>query len=410
MQRNLARVFFSATIFLFAGALAEPSAAQTQRDLKACLDIKGEPDQIIRACNVFIRTGRYIDGRPYPKPFFGSIWFMRGVAYQRKNQLDLAISDFNEALAINPKADFAYGLRANTYVRLRDMEHAMADYAQAIRLASIKAVTSENFGNRGILYFDYYHDIDKALSDLSQSIRLNPNSANVFLRRSIIYKIKGDDERADADLKSAIETDPKSRQTFESSRALTDHWLGYLKEIEDENDYANWSGPPLDIYRGVKMASRTPTNTAPAVLPSAASGVTSNPATGSDCALAATHWTSTESIGTRQAYEDHLARFPTCAFATLARARIAALDQKSAPAIPNEGSAKNCPAGFSHDSDGDCVRDKSAQKAASRRTTSRGTGERTGNGRNSTLDCSNPVYLMACANRAFSTTPFAGAR
>jgi hypothetical protein len=45
------------------------------------------------------------------------------------------------------------------------------------------------------------------------------------------------------------------------------------------------------------------------------------------CALASDHWRSTELINTRAAYEDHLARFPSCAFAGLARARIETLSK-----------------------------------------------------------------------------------
>jgi hypothetical protein len=40
------------------------------------------------------------------------------------------------------------------------------------------------------------------------------------------------------------------------------------------------------------------------------------------CSAASDHWKSTEAIGTAAAFEDHLARFPTCAYAGLARARI----------------------------------------------------------------------------------------
>jgi hypothetical protein len=43
------------------------------------------------------------------------------------------------------------------------------------------------------------------------------------------------------------------------------------------------------------------------------------------CAAAETHWRSAETIATRAAFDDHLRLFPTCAFANLARARIAAL-------------------------------------------------------------------------------------
>jgi hypothetical protein len=26
------------------------------------------------------------------------------------------------------------------------------------------------------------------------------------------------------------------------------HWLNYLREIQDNNHYANWSSPPYDLY------------------------------------------------------------------------------------------------------------------------------------------------------------------
>lgn len=50
------------------------------------------------------------------------------------------------------------------------------------------------------------------------------------------------------------------------------------------------------------------------------------------CGAAEAHWRSTESINTQAAYEDHLARFANCAFAGLARAKLAALQRPPAPA------------------------------------------------------------------------------
>jgi hypothetical protein len=51
------------------------------------------------------------------------------------------------------------------------------------------------------------------------------------------------------------------------------------------------------------------------------------------CAVAGDHWKSAEAINTIGAFEDHLARFPNCAFAGLARARIEVLSK--APVAPN---------------------------------------------------------------------------
>jgi hypothetical protein len=120
---------------------------------------------------------------------------------------------------------------------------------------------------------------------------------------------------------------------------------------------------------------------------------------GVDCSLAAIHWTSTESIGTREAYKDHLARFPTCAFATLATARIAAFDVKTEPAPPPAATPKSCARGLALTSDGECVREQAPKRVVVRRT---GTGAATERPSGGTLDCNNPVGLMGCVSRALS--------
>jgi len=50
------------------------------------------------------------------------------------------------------------------------------------------------------------------------------------------------------------------------------------------------------------------------------------------CAEAAEHWHSAEALGTVAAFKDHLLRFPNCAFADLAKSRIADLSNPSGPA------------------------------------------------------------------------------
>jgi hypothetical protein len=66
---------------------------------------------------------------------------------------------------------------------------------------------------------------------------------------------------------------------------------------------------------------------APAAAPDALSAQTD------PCAAAEAHWKSTELIGTKSGFEDHLSRFSNCAFAGLARAKIAALTPPAEPAV-----------------------------------------------------------------------------
>jgi formylglycine-generating enzyme required for sulfatase activity len=58
------------------------------------------------------------------------------------------------------------------------------------------------------------------------------------------------------------------------------------------------------------------------------------------CADAAAHFRAAEAIGTREALEDHIARFPSCNFAGLARARLAALIPPVQPATPPDSAPK----------------------------------------------------------------------
>jgi hypothetical protein len=65
------------------------------------------------------------------------------------------------------------------------------------------------------------------------------------------------------------------------------------------------------------------------------------PAPADPCAASESHWKAADSIGTSVAYEDHLTRFPTCAFAGLAKAKLEALKQKSALATPSDTPASH---------------------------------------------------------------------
>src|SRR5262249_30232249 len=52
------------------------------------------------------------------------------------------------------------------------------------------------------------------------------------------------------------------------------------------------------------------------------------------CANASEHWKSAEALGTLDAYQDHIARFPDCTFSGLAKGRIELLKNKTAAVAP----------------------------------------------------------------------------
>ena len=71
----------------------------------------------------------------------------RGIAYRRRGDLDLAIRDYTEAIRLNPRAADAFNNRGNAYQNSGDFERALADYDEAIRLNPAYA---HAYNNRGV--------------------------------------------------------------------------------------------------------------------------------------------------------------------------------------------------------------------------------------------------------------------
>ena len=66
-------------------------------------------------------------------------------------------------------------------------------------------------------------DLDKAVADYSEAIRLDPNLANAFCGRGLTYAVKGDLDAARADYTEAIRIDPNCADAYcNRGRAVPD--------------------------------------------------------------------------------------------------------------------------------------------------------------------------------------------
>ena len=106
----------------------------------------------------------------------------RGLAYYEKGDLDRAIADYSEAIRLDPKYAYAYNNRGNAYYDKGDHDRAIADYSEAIRLDPKYA---QAYFNRGVAYL-YAGRLPKALADLGQSSALNPKYAYAALWLNIV--------------------------------------------------------------------------------------------------------------------------------------------------------------------------------------------------------------------------------
>lgn len=162
------------------------------------------------------------------KPDYVKALIDRGNLWNKK-QLSKAIQDFTRALQINPKcADCLYG-RAHTYDAMKNNEMARADYDQLVQMDT-KFLT-----NRG-WFFLRHGDSAAAIADYSEDVRLQPDPqsrANSLLGRADIYaRYVNDLDGAIRDSTEAIRLDPQGR--YYSYRAgLFEQKKDYERAIED---------------------------------------------------------------------------------------------------------------------------------------------------------------------------------
>ncbi len=124
-----------------------------------------------------------------------------GAELQEQGRFEEAIAEFNEAIRINPKLEWAYVSRAFSYSEMGQYDRALQDCDQAIRL-------DPELENAYILRASAYSEMgefDKALQDFDQAIRLDPQSVDTYHNRALTYTSHGMDAEAEEDVKRAEE-------------------------------------------------------------------------------------------------------------------------------------------------------------------------------------------------------------
>ncbi len=104
-------------------------------------------------------------------------YYNRGVGWHEKGDYDKAISDYTNAIELDPKL-------ADAYV------------------------------NRGLAYARGKGWYDRAISDSTKAIELNPRDALPYNNRGLAYKGKGQYDRAISDYNKTIELNPRDAWTY----------------------------------------------------------------------------------------------------------------------------------------------------------------------------------------------------
>ncbi|HKQ72392.1 MAG TPA: tetratricopeptide repeat protein [Blastocatellia bacterium] len=143
------------------------------------------------------------------------VYFARAVAQDNLGQPQDALADCTAALEIEPGHANAFNSRGLIRTRLGLLDEALADFAEAIRLVPNWGLPYLNRGQAHIAR----NDLDAAIADYDRVIALLNSSegqvddglvAAAYANRGQVYRLKGNEARAAADLQEAkrLSTNP----------------------------------------------------------------------------------------------------------------------------------------------------------------------------------------------------------
>jgi TonB family protein len=153
----------------------------------------------------------------------------RGRMYHRLKDFDHALTDFDDAIRADPANADAFNNRGNLHWARFEDDRAFQDWDEALRVSP----RAEYFLNRGKKY-SQLGDSDHAIADFGQAITLDSRLVAAFVARADVYRRKKDFVRAMRDYDQALQIDPANTQVPTLKRELHD---GYAAHPKNMNSY-----------------------------------------------------------------------------------------------------------------------------------------------------------------------------
>lgn len=138
----------------------------------------------------------------------------RAIAYRSLGEYDLAITDFDKNVELNPNYN-SYSNRGKTHQNMQNYEAAIADFSVAIEFAPYLFLP---YNDRAFAYTKL-GNYESAIGDFNKVIELSPSSP-WYMNRGIAYRNMGNSEAALADFSAAINRSPEV-SNFYAQRGIT---------------------------------------------------------------------------------------------------------------------------------------------------------------------------------------------
>ena len=174
---------------------------------------------------------KFIDVFIVQEPNIAEAYNNRGTVYDKLNEHERAIANFNKAIELNSNFAEAYNNRGLAYIVLGQYGMAIADCNKAIELNPNFAVT---YNNRGLAYIGLGQH-ERAIADCNKAIELNPNFVWAYNNRGSAYLGLKQYELAIADYNKAIELSPKYAEAYNNRGNAYDGLNQHERAISDYN-------------------------------------------------------------------------------------------------------------------------------------------------------------------------------
>ena len=146
-------------------------------------------------------------------PSYMQAYYFRAFTNQKSGKLRAAVDDFSMALTLATDEDETatiYYNRGRVYTDLRGYDSALSDYNEAIR---INPEFSRAYFSRGLLHHERKR-VDEAIADYSRTISLDNRHARAFFNRGLLYRKSGSDFRAMKDFEAATDIEPTYARAY----------------------------------------------------------------------------------------------------------------------------------------------------------------------------------------------------
>lgn len=145
----------------------------------------------------------------------GSYYYAQGVTLLQKYQYNEAVTKLTDAIRENPSSALAHYQRGFALLSLGSHAVAIYDFTTAL---SLNKVILERYSLLHLCYYNRgvsYHATGKtaeAIADYTSALAIKRDFAEAYANRGKAYGDLGDRERALADLRKAIKTNPSWRE------------------------------------------------------------------------------------------------------------------------------------------------------------------------------------------------------